>query len=144
MKSSTDKILIPIDGSESSNKGLRYGCRLANKLEATITVLNVVNIPYVGESPSVIFDISSLVKAGQMILERAKKIAQEENCKDISYELRQGIGNPGHEIVKFSQEGGVSLIVMCARGHTPLTHLLIGSVSDMVVHHAPCPVLIVR
>lgn len=137
-----DKILVPIDGSENSEKGLRYACWLAGKVGATITVLYVVTIPYTGESA--FFHIEPLEAAGRTILERAKKIAKEENCVRAHFVLRQGAGNPGHEIVTLSKEGNFSLIVMSARGHTALTHLLIGSVSDMAVHHAPCPILIVR
>jgi nucleotide-binding universal stress UspA family protein len=136
------KILVPIDGSENSEKGLRYACWLANKVGATITVLYVVNIPYTGESATL--NVRSLIAAGRRILEEAKKIVKEENCAGAHFVLRQGTGNSGHEIVKFSKEGSFSVIVMSARGHTPLTHLLMGSVSDMVVHHASCPVIIVR
>lgn len=142
VKFGKDKILVPVDGSENSEKSLRYACWLANKLGATITVLYVVTIPYTGESA--FFHIGQLETAGRMILEEAKKIAKEENCARAHYELRQGAGNPSHEIIKLSTEEGFSLIVMSARGHTTLGHLLIGSVSDMVVHHAPCPVLIIR
>ena len=138
----TDKILVPFDGSENSKNGLRYACRLASKVGGTVTVLYVVNFPYTGESA--VLHVESLIADGKEMLERAKKIINEEKCAPAHYELRQGVGNPAHQIVKFCSEGGFSLIVMSARGHTPLTHLLIGSVSDSVVHHAPCPVLIVR
>ena len=139
-----EKILVPIDGSELSEKSLRYACWLANKIEGEIIVFNVVSIPYTGGHEGAVIDIRPLIDAGQEILEDAKKIVKEENCPRAQYELKQGIGNAGHEIVKFGKEGGFSLIVMSARGHTPLTHLLMGSVSDMVVHHASCPVLILR
>ena len=145
VKFKVDKILVPVDGSENSQKSLRYACWLASKVGATITVLHVVTIPFTGESA--FFQIGPLEDAGQKILEEAKKIARAESCEQ-TYELRQGTGNPGHEIVKLSKEENFSLIVMSARGHTVLTHLMesvkMGSVSDMVVHHAPCPVLIIR
>jgi len=145
-----DKILVPVDGSENSKKSLMYACWLASKVGASVTVLHVVTIPYTGESA--FFHIDPFEAAGRKILEEAKKIvarmrAREEGCEQ-TYELRQGTGNPGHEIVKLSNEGRFSLIVMGARGHTLLTHIMesvrMGSVSDLVVHHAPCPVLIIR
>ena len=143
MKFMTEKILVPVDGSENSEKGLRYACRLADKLRAKVTVLYVVTIPYT--STEQVLDVRPFVRDGQLILDKAKKIVEEEKCSAAVYELKQGgIGNPGNEIVKFGKEGGFSLIVMSARGHTALTHLLIGSVSDMVVHHASCPILVVR
>jgi nucleotide-binding universal stress UspA family protein len=138
----TDKILVPFDGSENSKKGLKYACALAKKVGAPITVLYVVNIPYTGESA--VLHVESLIKVGREILEGAKRIVKEEKCEPAHYDLRQGIGNPAHQIVDFCNEGDFSLIVMSARGHTPLTHILLGSVSENVVHHAPCPVLIVR
>jgi nucleotide-binding universal stress UspA family protein len=137
-----NKILVPLDGSENSEKGLKYACELASKVGATITVLHIVTIPYTGESA--IFHIEPLEEAGKMILERAKKLLKEGKCTDAHFVLREGTGNPGHEIVKFAEEENVSLIVMSAKGHSALAHLLLGSVSDMVSKHAPCPILIVK
>jgi nucleotide-binding universal stress UspA family protein len=137
-----NKILVPIDGSENSEKGLRYACGLTSKVGAEITVLHVVSIPYTGESA--VFHIAPLEAAGRTILNRAKKIAEEENCVHAHFVLREGSGNPGHEIVRFVKEENFSLIVMSARGHSALTHLLLGSASDMVVKHSSCPVLIVK
>jgi universal stress protein A len=136
------KILVPVDGSENSEKGLRYACWLAGKVGATITVLHIVTIPYAGESG--VFKIEPLEIAGKMILKRAKKILEEEKCVGANFVLREGSGNPGHEIVKFSEEENISLIVMSAKGHSALVHLLLGSVSDMVVKHAPCSILTVK
>lgn len=137
-----DKILVPIDGSENSLKALKYACWLVQKATAKITVLYVVNIPYTGESAFLHMD--SLLDAGRKILEKARKTVKDEKCTVARYELRQGTGNPGHEIVRFSKEGNFSLIVVGATGHTALSHLLMGSVSDLVTHHASCPVLIIR
>jgi len=137
-----DKILVPFDGSVNSEKGLRYACWLARKVGAQITVVHVVNVPYTGESA--VLHVDSLINVGQQILKEAKKIAEDEGCLSVNIELRQGQGNSGHEILVFCKEGGFSMIVMSATGQTALSHLLLGSVSDMVVHYAPCPVVIVR
>jgi nucleotide-binding universal stress UspA family protein len=136
-----NKILVPVDGSENSEKGLKYACDLASKVGATITVLHIVTIPYTGESA--VFHIEPLEDTGKMILERAKKLLKEM-CADAHFVLREGSGNPGHEIIKFAEEENISLIVMSAKGHSALAHLLMGSVSDMVSKHAPCPILIVK
>lgn len=137
-----DKILVPVDGSENSLKALRYACWLCRKVEAQISVLYVVNVPYTGESAFV--HIDSLLEEGGKVLAKAREAVKEEKCPVARYELRQGIGNPAHEIVKFGKEEGFSLIVVGATGHTALSHLLMGSVSDMIAHHASCPVLIIR
>ena len=136
-----NKILVPMDGSENSKKGLRYACWLASKVGAPVTVLHIITIPYTGESA--VFHIKPLEDVGQMILEDAKKIVKEENC-DAHFVLREGSGNPTHEIVNYVKEENISLIVMSGKGHSALSHILVGSVSDMMVKIAPCPILIVK
>jgi nucleotide-binding universal stress UspA family protein len=53
-------------------------------------------------------------------------------------------GNPGDAIIDYAKEHGGDLIVMGTHGRTGLRHLLMGSVAEHVVRHAPCPILIVR
>ena len=53
-------------------------------------------------------------------------------------------GDPDDAIVEYAREHGADLIVMGSHGHTGLRHLLMGSVAEHVLRHAPCPVLIVR
>ena len=137
-----DKILVPIDGSENSEKGLKHACWLANKVDGTLTVLYVAPIPFTGESAA--FPIEPLLEAGQKFLDKAKQIVKNEKCVDTHFVLREASGNPAHEIVNFAKEKGFSLIVMSAKGHSALKHLLLGSVSDTVTKHAPCSVLIVK
>jgi nucleotide-binding universal stress UspA family protein len=137
-----DRILVPFDGSQNSEKGLKYACWLANKLGATMTVLYVVDIPGTGESA--VLSVRLLISEGRNVLEKAKRIVEGQNCVHTRYYLRHGVGNPANEIVRLSKDGVFSMIVMAATGHTALSHLLMGSVSDAVVHHAPCSVVIVR
>ena len=137
-----ERFLVPFDGSKNSEKGLRYACWLASKLGATLTVLYVVNIPATGDSA--VLNARSLISEGRKVLEKAKKTVESENCVHTRYYLRHGVGNPAHEIIKLSKEAAFSMIVMSATGHTALSHLLMGSVSDTVVHHAQCIVVIVR
>jgi nucleotide-binding universal stress UspA family protein len=137
-----NKILVPIDGSKHSEKGLKQACWLASKVDGTITVLYVVPIPFTGESAGL--PIEPLLEAGQKVLEKAKKIVKNEKCKCTDFVLREASGNAGHEIVKYAEEKKYSLIVMSAKGHSALKHLLLGSVSNTVTKHAPCSVLIVK
>ena len=136
-----NKILVPVDGSKNGEKGLNYACWLANKIDASLTVMHVVSVPYTGESA--VFQIEPLEKVGRMILENSEKLIKDK-CAEAHFILRNGSGNAGHEIIKFAQEGNFSLIVMSAKGHSTLSHLLMGSVSEMVTKHSSCPVLIVK
>lgn len=135
------KILVPIDGSKNSEKGLKYACWLAGKVDAEITVLHIVSIPYTGES--IAFQIAPLEDAGQEILKHAEKLIKD-NCVNAKYVLREGVGNAGHEIVNYAKDNNFSIIVMSAKGHSALTHLFLGSVSETVSKNAPCSILIVK
>ena len=53
-------------------------------------------------------------------------------------------GSPGQEIVSQARRGGFDQVVMGNRGHSAIKELLLGSVSEYVLHHAQCPVTIVR
>jgi nucleotide-binding universal stress UspA family protein len=135
------KILVPIDGSKNSEKGLKYACWLAGIVDAEITVMHIVSIPYTGES--IAFQIAPLEDAGREILKHAEKLI-EKNCAKAKYVLREGTGNAGHEIVNYAKDNHFSLIVMSAKGHSALTHLFLGSVSETVSKNAPCSILIVK
>jgi nucleotide-binding universal stress UspA family protein len=136
-----EKILVPVDGSEATESAIKYACFLAGKIGATITILYVVTP---SSEPELVHEINiqPLQAYGQKILKKAKEIAKENNC-EVTTELRMEMGNAGNEIVKVSDEGKFSMIIMSATSHTMVSHLM-GSVSDRVLHRAFCPVLIIR
>jgi nucleotide-binding universal stress UspA family protein len=79
--------------------------------------------------------------------EVAQHVAEEAEalrplCSSVHTDLR--IGDPGTEIVAAAEHSHAELIVMGARGKSAVRRFLLGSVSEYVCHHAPCPVLIVR
>jgi nucleotide-binding universal stress UspA family protein len=86
-----------------------------------------------------------------VLAERQKKFREqlqivlpEHIKKSLKVEEILRIGVPFLEIVKAAKEREVDLIVMGTHGRTGLSHVLIGSVAENVVHHAPCPVLTVK
>ena len=69
-------------------------------------------------------------------------IAKERPSLTIS--TRVELGQPVEVICELAKTLGSDLVVVGARGHNAAQRFLLGSVSDRVVHHAPCPVLVVR
>lgn len=148
-----ENILVPVDGSEHSLQALDNAIQIAKKFDGKITLIHVApsaivtthmhGINVVEPQYSAIEE--SLRKAGSDLISEAQK---RVNAEKVQVETLLKDGHAVKEILDTCREGAFDLVVMGARGHTLLTHLVeslkLGSVSDNVVHHAPCPVLIVR
>jgi nucleotide-binding universal stress UspA family protein len=137
-----EKILVAVDGSETMERTVRFACDLVKVMGGTLTLIHVVDVPVMIQ-PSVPFDSAPLIRAGEMILQTARKQAEQNGLKaDVILE-QQG-GNSGHRIVAVAGERGFTLIVMHARGRSMAARILLGSVCHTVAHDASCSVLILR
>ena len=137
-------ILVPIDFSDASKKALRYAADLAEKVGGTITLVHVIEpLPdYSG------FDAQPIMRSN-FWLTQAKKAFQKLCEEDhVAQSLVQNTfireGTPHDEITEAARESEADLIIIATNGRTGLTHILLGSTSERVVRHAPCPVLVVR
>ena len=70
--------------------------------------------------------------------------AQQATAKNITSEWECRVGNPGLSICDRAKEWGANLIILGRRGYRGLSEIMIGSVSNYVIHHAPCSVLVVQ
>ncbi len=137
-----DKMLVPVDGSKTMERTVRFACDLVKALGGTITLLHVVALPIPTEE-TMPFDPAPLEKIGKGILEDARRLVEENGCEaDLISET--DFGNAGHTIVRVAQEKAFTLIVIHARGHGKIETVLLGSVCHTVAHTSLCPVLIVR
>jgi nucleotide-binding universal stress UspA family protein len=123
------KILLATDGSWEAGLAALTATDLAN---ATNSELHVV---HVGEP-------SPTVREARELLDEQVRRVEEAGGTVKEAHLRSGRAD--EEIVDLAQGQDVGLIVMGSRGHGRLRRALLGSVSDSVVRHAPCPVTIVR
>lgn len=82
------------------------------------------------------------VAIGEQILERAKERAEERGARNVTTEIRAG--DYADEILELAESEGLSMIVMGCRGLGRVREALLGSVSQKVLHHAPCTVVIAR
>jgi nucleotide-binding universal stress UspA family protein len=143
------KILVCTDGSECSKGAALTAAEIATRFVADVVLVNVSNpAPAIGPymmAAEAIPDISGiqqgLLEAQQAIIEGAKT---ELESAGIHPRVRAETGQPVFEIVRAAEEENADLIVLGSRGMGGFQRLLMGSVSDGVLHHAHCPVLIVR
>ena len=146
-------ILVPVDGSEHSDRAVKYATEIALKFNAKITLLHVYSLtPLITSStlaptisdmtPDTINLISQKVKKdAKKILNQAKIIAQTKDVFVIGL-LKEG--EVVSEILNIVDAKKVDLIVMGARGLGGIKKLILGSISEAVVHKVARPVLIIR
>jgi universal stress protein A len=138
-------ILVPIDFSDCSRKALDYALPLAKQHGAGVTLLYVSpNPPYGGGEYGVI-DVT-LIEAEMRATGEKKLTAYAENEARGTVPLETIVRSsaPAVEIVQLAKSWPADLIVISTHGNTGLKHVLLGSVAEHVVRHAPCPVLVVR
>ena len=136
------RILVPTDLSDLSCLGIRYALELGREQSAEIIVLHVIPI---GEDWLSTREESTPVR-DLMAKERAaldqflqKKFAEFINLVELRQRVE--VGAPPANIVELAERERADLIVMSTHGRTGLDHMLMGSVTEKVVAHAPCPVL---
>jgi len=138
-------ILLASDGSACALKAAAVAATLACKFAARLTIINAFQpTPTVGPFGEVVnagLEEKYITQLQEQAISDAGRIV---DAKDVPYQSRQEIGPPAEEIVRVAEEEGCDLIVLGSRGLSGLTSLLLGSVSDHVVHHAHCPVLVVK
>lgn len=138
-----DKILLAVDGSEHALHAARTAADLARTMNAKdfrIVVAYDFIPPYLGE-PNMQFAINARLDDAKAILENAVKEVGKLPCK-VHTELIEG--SPAQAIIDVAVTRKSDIIVMGSRGLGTLAGLLLGSTSQKVVAHAPCPVLIIR
>lgn len=130
------KVLIPVDGTESSMHSLDFVKEIFPKGSIEIIIMNVKELILVNEM-IVADEIKFAEELGEEILEAAK-----EKMKDYKVETFFTFGYPGDEIVKKAQEENIGVIVMTKSTRKGLNRI-IGSVTTNVVKRAKCIVMIV-
>jgi nucleotide-binding universal stress UspA family protein len=143
------KFLVPVDGSEHSQKALEFACELAEKFAATLLIIHVPQgqledrvMVMGGASIMVHADRNALEQAGRAVLEAAQRAAENAGVTAVSTELVAG--EPAEEILKSAADSAADLIVIGSRGLGSFGSLLLGSVSTKVNHAAPCTCITVR
>ena len=138
-------ILLATDGSPSATKATAVAIELAGELGASLRVVSVWRLP--------VYDYGYVpLRYAPELMEEQRKHADGVLAAaiataaaagiDASPDLRQG--DAADEICAAAQEAEADMIVLGAHGWGAVKRFLFGSVSTIVLHHAPCPVLVVR
>ena len=135
-----ERILVALDGSESSEAALDQAISLGQTCNSTIFAVNVVDLTpeQLAVAPAL---TDKLSKESREILEKARAKVEENGitCETITHTG----GQPDEFIIQEAKDKEIDLIVMGTHGRTGLKKLLIGSVVQKVLGHAPCSVMVV-
>ncbi|MGA7900828.1 MAG: universal stress protein [Nitrososphaeraceae archaeon] len=141
------KILVAVDGSEISKRAFEYASFLAEKCNTSLLIVNIPDIfERVGSSSKKLEEIAKKIEKGEIdnkaMLRKFESQAKEHGVKDVSTIKQRG--NVAEEILKIADKENVDMIVLGSRGLSTAKEFLLGGVSHKVVHHARCPVTVVR
>lgn len=134
------KVLFATDGSKYSKSAEKKAIDFAKSYGGEIAVISVVDVPseFYAESPKT---IEELVNKAKGYVEDVKREAQSEGVKAETI-VREG--EAYQVITDLAKKLDAGIIVMGSHGRTGLKRLLMGSVTEKVIGHTPCPVLVAK
>ena len=141
------RVLVPTDFSGTSDAALTYGKALAGQFGASLHLLHVLDDSLLTAYASEAFSASLLRLRDEVEQDTRARLGavlsvEERRTFGAVVVLRRGEASA--EIVGYASEQQIDLIVMGTHGRGPVSHMLLGSVAELVVRRSPCPVLTVR
>jgi len=135
------KILVPLDGSKNSLRGLDEAIYLARQCQATITGLYVIPISKPITDSQISYLEKYLLKNATRFMSKAKTHSAQNGIlfdNDIIY------GKEGPKIINYANNKSYDIIVIGSRGMGSIKEIFFGSTSNYVLHKSKIPVLIVK
>jgi nucleotide-binding universal stress UspA family protein len=143
IKKKVTKILVPLDGSKNSQRGLEMAISVARQFGATITGVYSIYAPPHSEFRGVGSVEESLNEEVKKIMDNAKILAAQNG---IVFKEKLMRGDIGYNIIKLAhnKKENFNLLVIGNRGRGSLKEMFFGSVSNYVIHASKIPVLLVK
>ena len=135
------KILVPLDGSKNSLRGLDTAIFLARKTGGKLTGIFVLPRTPEKKFRRLQQPEKEALKIADRVMERAKKRAAQNG---IVFNKKVDFGDPAYMIVKFAKSLNYDIIVIGARGQSGIKDIFLGSTSNYVLHKSKAPVIIVK
>jgi len=141
IKNKIQKILVPLDGSKNSFRGLDEAIIIARNCHAIITGLYVTPLTPPTSNAQKTYIKNYLLKNAHKFMKKAKTRSAQNG---ILFYDKIMYGNEGSRIIKFAHEKNFDLIVIGSRGLSSIKEAFLGSTSNYVLHKSKIPVLLVK
>src|SRR6476646_7297852 len=137
------KILVPVDFSDCSMKGLEYAKELAREFRAKLILLHSIALQYyVASDEYARYDLPLLLEQiDEAAKQQMRDLVQQTTWNGIEVETSIEIGHAGQQICAKASDRKADLIAISTHGRTGFEHVLLGSTAEYVARHASCPVL---
>lgn len=145
-ESTNARIVVGVDGSSASRTALAWALGEARVRHASVEAVHAWQFPAVafthfGGDAVPVFAAEDVEKAADELLRTAVKEVAGDDC-DVAVTATLAKGHPAEVLLAISNEA--DLLVVGSRGHGGFAGMLLGSVSNHVVQHAHCPVVVIR
>lgn len=138
------RILVAIDNSNYAPLVMQEAAKLATRLGSDVTVLTVVNVPGMFASEGEI-DSAKIEEDEQQLTRLHNDLIEKYfNHKSILIESKILHGNPGEKVCEYAESMNADLVIVGTHGRGRLATVLMGSVSERVVHHCKRTVIVIR
>ncbi len=146
------KVLVATDGSEFSRAAVGKCCEMFNESENTaVRIISVAEtrVPPIepfAVSADYFLEINAEARkhANEVVLQAEAEVRNHFSDLAIDLTTKIIVGSPKQAIVEEAKDWGADIIIVGSHGYGFWQKALLGSVSDSVMHHAPCSVLVVR
>ncbi|BAZ39617.1 UspA domain-containing protein [Calothrix sp. NIES-4101] len=152
------KILVAMDNSLQAAKVFQAALDIAQKCGSKLMLFNCINSYFLDESAISIGTMADVDIYGTLQQQHRQNLQQETakiqawleaycqqaNLRKVEAEYTYKFGEASKEICNFAKTWNADLIVLGRRGHKGITEILLGSVSNYILHNAPCTVLVVQ
>jgi nucleotide-binding universal stress UspA family protein len=136
-----EKVIIAIDNSPQSDIVATKGVELANRLNAEVAILSVVDVQFVASEVNILSQETTQVLKNEFY--REHQLLKDKFSRTNKIEAFVEEGTPYEEILRVAEEWEADIIVLGTMGRTGLSHFVIGSVAEKVIRHSTIPVFIV-
>lgn len=142
------RILVPVDGSDTANRGLEEAIALGRALGSALRLVHIVDDSALALNPEAGVAAAPLVEdfaaSGKQVLEEARAFAESRGSQAETVLHENFTGRVADRIVEEATKWGAELIVMGTHGRRGLRHAVLGSDAEAVVRGAHVPVLLIR
>ncbi|MBW4670026.1 MAG: universal stress protein [Cyanomargarita calcarea GSE-NOS-MK-12-04C] len=153
-----NKILVALDKSQQTSIVFEEALEMAHQCGSRLMLFHCMSSHFKDEPIPSIGTIADVDMYGSLLLQHKQSLQKEieqvrgwlENCsqqaniRKIPAEFTHGFGNPGKQICSLAKSWDADLIILGRRGHKGIAEILLGSVSNYLLHHAYCSVLVVQ